>query len=307
MTKQQMTQHLMQRYDVSFEVASDALRANDWDLMMAGGEIRDNQAAEEASKTQWDDWANQHDSRKTEAQMIEDDHGYALEMDREMQIDADRKAGRPVDEDGNDTREWCGRDIEAAHSEALEMDRQMHQDEFFNASTMMQGVWINLNHAEALEIEHRRRVGKFFFGMDDAARRKALDGVHAEALKLNSRFNLLNGRFSHWWDVYSYAVRQDLLEKAHAEALEMDAALEAQPEQKGMIPDGLVVEVDGTSRTARVVAKFETTLLAKCAERAFNEMVNSNWYGGRKDVVYSWVPAKGLTNWSIAYGYRIVE
>ncbi len=38
-------------------------------------------------------------------------------------IEADRAAGRPVDEEGNDTREWCGNDIQAAHAEALEMDR----------------------------------------------------------------------------------------------------------------------------------------------------------------------------------------
>lgn len=37
-------------------------------------------------------------------------------------IEADRKAGRPVDEEGNDTREWCGNDIKAAHAEALEIN-----------------------------------------------------------------------------------------------------------------------------------------------------------------------------------------
>lgn len=38
---------------------------------------------EVAAANQWDDWANQHDSRKTEAQMIESDHAEALEFDRE--------------------------------------------------------------------------------------------------------------------------------------------------------------------------------------------------------------------------------
>lgn len=36
---------------------------------------------EVAAADQWDEWANQHDSRKTKAQMIESDHAEALEMD----------------------------------------------------------------------------------------------------------------------------------------------------------------------------------------------------------------------------------
>ncbi|QDH45805.1 hypothetical protein PSKM_gp48 [Pantoea phage vB_PagM_PSKM] len=50
-------------------------------------------------------------------------HAEALEEDRQRQIEADRAAGRPVDEEGNDTREWCGNDIEAAHAEALEVNK----------------------------------------------------------------------------------------------------------------------------------------------------------------------------------------
>lgn len=49
-------------------------------------------------------------------------HAAALEEDRQRQIEADRAAGRPVDEEGNDTREWCGSDIQAAHAEALVMN-----------------------------------------------------------------------------------------------------------------------------------------------------------------------------------------
>lgn len=56
------------------------------------------------------------------AELIEQDHYEALEMAREMQTEADRKAGRPVDEEGNDMREYCGNDIEAAHAEALEIN-----------------------------------------------------------------------------------------------------------------------------------------------------------------------------------------
>lgn len=35
------------------------------------------------------------------------------------EIEAQRAAGYPVDEEGNDTREWCGNDVVAAHAEAL--------------------------------------------------------------------------------------------------------------------------------------------------------------------------------------------
>lgn len=46
-------------------------------------------------------------------------------------------------------------DYDEAHSEALEADakfNQAHQDEFLSATPMMQAVWINLNHAEALKM-----------------------------------------------------------------------------------------------------------------------------------------------------------
>lgn len=52
-------------------------------------------------------------------------HAAALEEDRQRQIEADRAAGRPVDEEGNDTREWCGNDIQAAHAEALQVNKAM--------------------------------------------------------------------------------------------------------------------------------------------------------------------------------------
>jgi len=73
----------------------------------------------------------------------------------ELQIEADRAAGRPVDEEGNGTREWCGNDIKAAH-------------------------------AEALEIEARRRIAAFFGGLDYAGRRAAVDAAHEEALAMNT-------------------------------------------------------------------------------------------------------------------------
>lgn len=46
MSKLDMIQYLMRRYSVSFRVAQDALSDNDWDLMMAAGDIRDELDAE---------------------------------------------------------------------------------------------------------------------------------------------------------------------------------------------------------------------------------------------------------------------
>lgn len=41
MNKVEMVKYLAAKYDVSHEVAEDACRANDWDLMMSSGELRD--------------------------------------------------------------------------------------------------------------------------------------------------------------------------------------------------------------------------------------------------------------------------
>lgn len=46
MTKAEMIQYLMSRYQVSYRIAQDALSDNDWDLMMAAGDIRDELNAE---------------------------------------------------------------------------------------------------------------------------------------------------------------------------------------------------------------------------------------------------------------------
>lgn len=47
---------------------------------------------EVAAANQWDKWANQHDSRKTEAQMIESDHAEALAFDAEYNRAAEMAA-----------------------------------------------------------------------------------------------------------------------------------------------------------------------------------------------------------------------
>lgn len=41
MSKQQQIKYLMKRYAIPFETAYEKSSVNDWDLMMAAGEIRD--------------------------------------------------------------------------------------------------------------------------------------------------------------------------------------------------------------------------------------------------------------------------
>ena len=77
---------------------------------------------EVAAANQWDEWANQHDSRKTEAQMIESDHAEALE------IDAGRRAL-----------------VELAHAEALRMNAN-----YESADQLAQEFLVEDAHAEAL-------------------------------------------------------------------------------------------------------------------------------------------------------------
>lgn len=44
-------------------------------------------------------------------------------------------------------------------------------------------------HAEALEINHRRRVAEFFGGLDYEARKASVDTAHSEALEINQCFD----------------------------------------------------------------------------------------------------------------------
>ncbi|NCH88191.1 hypothetical protein EHJ13_12195 [Cronobacter dublinensis] len=54
---------------------------------------------------------------------------------------------------------------------------------------------IDRDHAEALEINHRRRIAEFFGGKDCAARREALEAAHAEALEINEAIDaMIEGR-----------------------------------------------------------------------------------------------------------------
>lgn len=66
-----------------------------------------------------------------------------LDQEKTALIEEQRANGHPVDEEGNDTREWCGNDIEAAHAEALEVD-SMIDDALSAVGCYADNV--NLNH-----------------------------------------------------------------------------------------------------------------------------------------------------------------
>lgn len=85
----------------------------------------------------------------------EEAHEAALAEDSARLIDAQRAAGLPVDEEGNDLREWCGNDIEAAHEEALK-----ENDRF---------QWL------------ANRFAMFWGGCDDAAREEILEVARQQA------------------------------------------------------------------------------------------------------------------------------
>lgn len=46
MSKEEMIRFLMKKYGVSYRIADEACRDNDWDLMLASGDIRDELSAE---------------------------------------------------------------------------------------------------------------------------------------------------------------------------------------------------------------------------------------------------------------------
>lgn len=97
------------------------------------------------------------------AQLIADLDRAADQLDA-LAIEADRAAGRPVDEEGNDTREWCGNDIEAAHAEALAVDEVLNF-----------AVKVACCHADLDSVTHN-------------AIRNAVDHVRHDLLQMN-RYN----------------------------------------------------------------------------------------------------------------------
>lgn len=63
------------------------------------------------------------------------------------------------------------------------------------------------------------RAGNNFF---EPALKMVMEGIHADALAEDLRFNRLQSRFNHFWTVYSYFTRRDKVEKAHADALAIE-------------------------------------------------------------------------------------
>ncbi|TNL05334.1 hypothetical protein CYD30_22495 [Kosakonia cowanii] len=75
---------------------------------------------EVAAANQWDEWANQHDSRKTEAQMIESDHAEALAFNAEYDLAAEMAANHLHQWIFARQRPWVKTlVVEMAHDEAL--------------------------------------------------------------------------------------------------------------------------------------------------------------------------------------------
>ena len=119
---------------------------------------------EVAAADQWDEWANQHDSRKTEAQMIESDHAEALEMNEEFDIKASARA-------------FKAEKVETAHAEALAMDQS--RSETIRA-VIAQALHVAANSFGHVIGEHEELVETLRnAGFADAARK--VDAVFDEA------------------------------------------------------------------------------------------------------------------------------
>lgn len=103
----------------------DAFR--EWNAMHAEALAFNAEVDEVAASEQWDDWANQHDSRKTVAQMIDSDHDEALEMDRARHEASD--TGRQAQLTYNLSDEVARRGMVAqAHHEALRMNSDLDEE-----------------------------------------------------------------------------------------------------------------------------------------------------------------------------------
>lgn len=135
----------------------------------------------------------------------EEAHAEAVEINERRRV-ADFFAG--LDAAG------CVEKLEETHTEALKMDSQLHQEEFFNASAMMRGVWINLNHAEALEMDqaiHYRKeqaaltdrvreiMGKPVAKADEKELAAAYEKNIDEAKAINLDFDAFAARFAEFW------------------------------------------------------------------------------------------------------------
>ncbi|QHJ80216.1 MAG: hypothetical protein [Bacteriophage sp.] len=105
----------------------------------------------------------------------------AMAEDLTRLVEAQRAAGLPVDEEGNDMREWCGNDIEAAHTEALEVDAEVNEWNEVK-STFTPGEMDYL-HGEALKMDavFSEHVRRFKYGIDHyECERKTKCAAHSD-------------------------------------------------------------------------------------------------------------------------------
>lgn len=154
-----------------------------------------------AAAVQWDEWANQHDSRKTEAQMIESDHAEALEIEACRNLTA--RQARFV---FHNTAAERARAIEEAHAIALAMDEQY-------------------DLASAMAADHEYQM--FFSYLRPWAKETFIEVSYAEALALNAVYDRASLRFCEFHLLLSMAEQADQIDSAHLEALVMDAEKEA--------------------------------------------------------------------------------
>lgn len=139
--------------------------------------------------------------------------------------------------------ECAHEDWDTMHDEALAMDLEYQKAIATIADNLSLTVWngcsetvkaevIKYHHGVALEVEARRRVAAFFGGMDYAARRKALDDAHAEALAINAAYDAQIAFYCK-----TPAFQKKAVEWAHADALAENAARAARLAKEVMLCD----------------------------------------------------------------------
>lgn len=120
---------------------------------------------EVAAADQWDEWANQHDSRKTKAQMIESDHAEALEIDAEIYRGSKLSVMRTIQNELMESL-YLPALVRACHAEALELnaiyDRaSLRFCEFYLLFSMAERAeQIDLAHLEALAMDAERSAAQ---------------------------------------------------------------------------------------------------------------------------------------------------
>lgn len=195
---------------------------------------KDGSKAAEKAFASYHAWA--HEYAVNFDALVEAEHVEALKLNDMFTAINDPR----TDDEGNDPREWCGNDIEAAHAEALEMNaerdavKEVTQNRAFNAFwfesaiaslTKANKAWCDM-HAEALEMNYRIDCTNHLQCRHMDAVNQEYVAMRNEADAMNSGFDTSFNRAAKNWGAMCWFSRERELEKAHAEALEMDKALE---------------------------------------------------------------------------------